>query len=112
MDPYCKVRFGVNEQKTTVHDNGGQFPEWNQEFQFKRLNEEDVVYVSVYNKNNLMADTFIGFGGFGLTSARKGDKKVERQVPIYGVQGKIGDVTVAYEFKLVKHILLLISSKK
>lgn len=67
MDPYCMIKFGKQEQKSTVSDDGGMFPTWTDKFEFKRTCEEDLVYVTIWNKNNIMADDFMGEGAFSLT---------------------------------------------
>lgn len=101
MDPYVVFIFGQNKQKSEVHEDGGQFPEWkDQTFTFKRQNEPDIVQVQVWN-DNLTGDDFLGMGGFSFSKVRKGDHgKLDTVCEIYDEKEEVGSVYLSLEFNL------------
>ncbi|KRX05954.1 C2 domain [Pseudocohnilembus persalinus] len=102
QDPYVKISFGKQTKTSTVCEDGGMFPTWkNEKFEFVRQNEEDTVYIQVWDKNVIQSDVFIGEGGFALTKVRKGTNgKVDQSCTIFGKKQDIGTVEFSLEFEL------------
>jgi len=67
MDPYVKVILGNEYKETSVAKNQHLNPTWDSELSF-RLNNNDVIYFEVYNKETLTKDDLIGSGSLFVSS--------------------------------------------
>ena len=58
MDPFCKVICGKKTFKTKVHEGGGKYPTWSDEFTMNYASEDKMV-IHVYDKESLMDDDHV-----------------------------------------------------
>ena len=58
MDPYCIVKYGDKEVKTTTKQQAGQNPEWNETLTLENYNGEDVTIIM--EDENPVKDDLIG----------------------------------------------------
>lgn len=83
QDPYVKINFGTSEFKTSVCEDGGTMPTWKDELEIPRNNEDDLLVLSVWNKNILIQDEFLGEGAVALTGVKDSLNPVDRNVILY-----------------------------
>ena len=76
-DPYCMVECGSDSKKTKSIDNNLN-PEWNEEFVFNVAEGVETLALSVWDKNTITKDNFMGFTYASFTDCPKdkGTKKV------------------------------------
>jgi hypothetical protein len=43
-----------------VSEDGGCMPEWKEDIEITRTNEDDLIVLSIWNKNILIHDEFLG----------------------------------------------------
>jgi Ca2+-dependent lipid-binding protein len=60
MDPYCILRLGTQEYQTSQDRAGDKSPEWLEEFQFQVEPGNDIMHISLWDKNRLSKDKEIG----------------------------------------------------
>lgn len=66
MDPYCVVNFGAQHQRTHTATDAGKFPNWNEQFMFRRTGE-DLLQILVYDQDNASADDMVGEATFPVS---------------------------------------------
>lgn len=62
MDPYVKWTYAGKTWQTTVKDNAGKTPEWNEAFRLPVVDCETSkpILISAYDKENIGNDKLIG----------------------------------------------------
>ena len=60
MSPYVTFTHNKKKLKTKVHNYGGKFPKWNQNFQFEVENHSEEIFVRVWDQD-LMTSDAVGF---------------------------------------------------
>lgn len=76
-DPYCMVECGGDSKKTKCIDNNLN-PAWNEEFVFNVAEGVETLALSIWDKNTITKDNFMGFSYATFTDCPKdkGTKKV------------------------------------
>ena len=59
MDPYVVIKMGKIEQATTVKDEAGKQPKWNETFEFSAKNG-DRMEIAVWDKETTISDDLVG----------------------------------------------------
>jgi len=67
MDPYVKVTVGTNSKLSPVAKGQHLQPSWDSEFCF-RIQNDEVIYFEVFNKETISRDDLIGSGSIYLSS--------------------------------------------
>jgi hypothetical protein len=75
-DPYCLVKCERKQVKTMVVSNS-QNPEWNTSAIFHRRKPDKPIKISVWNKNTLTLDGFIGQATIQVSESKTEDLIVE-----------------------------------
>ena len=77
-DPYCKLEIGGASHKTK-HVNSNLNPDWNEEFVFdvKPVGGMDVIALSVWDKNTIKKDAFMGYSFVTFDDCKK-DQSTEK----------------------------------
>jgi Ca2+-dependent lipid-binding protein len=66
-DPYAVLRVGISQEfATKPHPGGGRNPDWNEEFTFNAVNENDLLEVDVKDKEMVDIDRFMGRGNVSV----------------------------------------------
>jgi len=96
MDPFCRIKLGLQEQESKVHSNGGKFPAWNDTLAFRR-NDENLMTVEVWDKDTFNND-LIGECTISVVSVMEKKKSSEWYTLSY--KGKnAGEVLLDIEWK-------------
>ena len=90
MDPYCIVCLGTEKQRSRVADGAGKFPNWQDQFVFRRTNQDQII-IQVWDKDSASSDDMVGEGNLVLNSIL-GSKSWEDWVEIRHRGRKAGDV--------------------
>ena len=96
MDPYCVIKIGNTTLKTTVKDDAGKTPVWEETFKFK-AQVGDIVNFEVWDKEKIKKDDIIGSGSFSITQLHVNNKN-EFEQDIYYEKKKAGVVFLEFEF--------------
>jgi Ca2+-dependent lipid-binding protein len=59
MDPYVVLKIGSQVFKTDIHNDGGKFPSWKNEFNAQLQGNESVV-IQVWDKDSASSDDLVG----------------------------------------------------
>ena len=79
-DPYCMVECGQEAHKTKAIDNNLS-PEWNESFVFSVADGVETLALSIWDKNTLTKDNFMGFTYASFTDCPK-DKETKKVIQI------------------------------
>ena len=73
-DPYCKIEIGGEGYKTKTK-KGNLNPDWNEEFVFTVKPEcvNEVIALSVWDKNTIKKDVFMGYAFATFDDCKKGN---------------------------------------
>jgi len=69
-DPYCMVELGEKAYKTK-HFSDNLDPDWNEDFSFDVMEGQDVLALSVWDKNKLSKDVFMGYAFVSFDNCKK-----------------------------------------
>ena len=72
-DPYCMVELGKQSQKTK-HIDSNLNPDWNGEFNFTVEEGEHILSLSVWDKNTIKRDNFMGYTYVSFDDCKKGQQ--------------------------------------
>ena len=77
-DPYCLLELGEEKHKTK-HISSNLNPDWNEEFVFNVKPGQDVISLSVWDKNSIKKDVFMGYSFVSFHDCKQGQqsKKVK-----------------------------------
>ena len=70
-DPYCLLELG-GQSKKTKHISSNLNPDWNEEFVLNVKPGEDVVSLSIWDKNTIKKDNFMGYSYVTFDDCKKG----------------------------------------
>ena len=70
-DPYCSLELGEQIHKTK-HVSSNLNPDWNEEFTFDVQPGQDVVSLSIWDKNTIKKDSFMGYSFVTFDGCIKG----------------------------------------
>ena len=70
-DPYCMLELGSSSHKTK-HISSNLNPDWNEEFVFDVKGDDDVIALSIWDKNSIKKDVFMGYAFVSFDNCRKG----------------------------------------
>ena len=70
-DPYCLLELG-GQAKKTKHISSNLNPDWNEEFVLNVKPGEDVVSLSIWDKNTIKKDNFMGYSYVTFDDCKKG----------------------------------------
>ena len=59
-DPYCMIEIGDKSGKTK-HISSNLNPDWNEDFEFMVTEGNDVLTLSIWDKNTIKKDVFMGY---------------------------------------------------
>jgi Ca2+-dependent lipid-binding protein len=97
QDPYAKLFIDdEREKKSKVHDGGGSFPSWNEDFSFILTGKEKMLTVKIYDKDTL-SDDKIGAAQILLQNLKE---QPEDEIAYYPVKddgknaGEVGFMTL------------------
>lgn len=94
QDPYVKINIGQQQFKSSVSEDGGCLPEWKDEIEITRTNEDDLIVLSIWNKNILLHDEFLGQGAIALTGVKDSLSPVDRNVILWRQGKRTGELVV------------------
>ena len=60
MSPYCIVTYNGENKHTSVKEDGGKNPVWNDKLYFPISHNSDEIRISVWDKETLKKDDLIG----------------------------------------------------
>ncbi|CAG9312066.1 unnamed protein product [Blepharisma stoltei] len=66
MDPYCVLKLGNFELQTVEHRGADKLPSWKEELTFNVLPGDDLLQITLWDKNTLSKDRKIGSASFPL----------------------------------------------
>ena len=69
-DPYCMVELG-GKSFSTKHMSDNLDPDWNEQFEFDVSQGEDVLALSVWDKNKISKDVFMGYSFVSFDNCKK-----------------------------------------
>ena len=99
MDPYVRMQVGSRVFKTKTHTDGGKNPSWNDEFSFKRTNE-DVVNIYVYDEDDVSSDDLVGEGRFMLSKVCSGiTNTFNENLPLFYKGKGAGEIFLSVVFQ-------------
>ncbi len=75
-DPYCRIECGKDTKKTKAIDNNLS-PQWNEDFVFTVPDGEETLAFSIWDKNTITKDNFMGFTHMSFTDCPK-DQPTEK----------------------------------
>ena len=97
MDPFCEFRYGQQIHKSSVHQEGGKTPKWNDVLKFNRTNDT-VINVKVQDEditsNDLVGDGILNLG-HAFSSA---GTQVNETVQLTNKGKNTGTVLISVEF--------------
>eukprot|EP01052_Picozoa_sp_SAG31_P000293 SAG31_NODE_9_length_42330_cov_441.979162_8_plen_514_part_00 len=67
MDPYCVIRYGDQERKTSVKKWAGGDPIWEEKFSFNGTPEVSTLELTCMDRDSLSRDDVVGIGKLGLS---------------------------------------------
>eukprot|EP01046_Picozoa_sp_COSAG06_P117740 COSAG06_NODE_64841_length_258_cov_0.968553_1_plen_64_part_10 len=62
MDPYCVIRYGDQERKTSVKKWAGGDPIWEEKFSFNGTPEVSTLELTCMDRDSLSRDDVVGIG--------------------------------------------------
>jgi len=96
-DPYCMVEVGPKSEKTK-HLSSNLNPDWNEEFIFDVSAGVDVIALSVWDKNTLKKDNFMGYSYVCFEDCKKGQPTPKSARMMGGCDGQI-NLIITPEFE-------------
>lgn len=69
-DPYCMVELG-GKSFSTKHMSDNLDPDWNEQFEFDVSQGQDVLALSVWDKNKISKDVFMGYSFVSFDNCKK-----------------------------------------
>ena len=69
-DPYCMLELGSFRHETK-HVSSNLNPDWNEEFTFEVEHGQDVVSLSIWDKNSFKKDVFMGYSFVSFQDCKK-----------------------------------------
>ena len=69
-------------------------PEWKEDIEITRTNDDDLIVLSIWNKNILIHDEFLGQGALALTGVKESLNPVDRNVILYRHGKRNGELVV------------------
>ena len=69
-DPYCMIELG-GKSFSTKHMSDNLDPDWNEQFEFDVSQGEDVLALSVWDKNKISKDVFMGYSFVSFDNCKK-----------------------------------------
>lgn len=70
-DPYCMLELGSTKHKTK-HVSSNLNPDWNESFTFDVQPDMDVVSLSIWDKNSIKKDVFMGYSYVTFDNIQRG----------------------------------------
>ena len=71
-DPYCMIEIGDKTSKTK-HVTSNLNPDWNEEFEFMVSEGNDVLTLSIWDKNTIKKDVFMGYAFVSIHDCQMGE---------------------------------------
>jgi len=87
-DPYCKLEVGGVSHKTK-HVNSNLNPDWNETFEFDIKPGMDVIALSIWDKNTIKKDAFMGYSFVTFDDCKKDQEKKKSGEMLGGCSGVI-----------------------
>jgi len=89
MDPYVVFILGDQRVKSSVCQNGGRQPTWNETITLSRVSEDNL-YIEIWDEN-IFKDTWIACGELDITNILSAGH-VDQWVPLYYKQQPAGQI--------------------
>ena len=70
-DPYCRLELGTVIHKTK-YISSNLNPDWNEEFEFAVQPGQDVIALSIWDKNSIKKDVFMGYSFVSFQGCKQG----------------------------------------
>lgn len=71
-DPYCMIEIG-DKNARTKHISSNLNPDWNEEFEFMVQDGNDVLTLSIWDKNSIKKDVFMGYAFVSIHDCQMGE---------------------------------------
>lgn len=103
MDPYVTLTLGNLTQKTTIKENAGKNPEWNEKFEFSSRSG-DILTLVVLDKEDVGTDDEIGHAKLNVNAEALKQKQIHTIPIFYGKDDKSrgGELFVEIEFSPIE----------
>ena len=69
-DPYCMIEL-AGKSFSTKHMSDNLDPDWNEQFEFDVTQGQDVLALSVWDKNKISKDVFMGYSFVSFDNCKK-----------------------------------------
>lgn len=80
-DPYCMIEIGDKSAKTK-HISSNLNPDWNEDFEFHVQSGNDVLTLSIWDKNTIKKDVFMGYAFVSIHDCKMGENTPKVQILI------------------------------
>lgn len=95
MDPYVVLKLGDQTMKTQTAHGAGKTPSWKDNFTLRKLGNDDILHVEVWDKDTFTADDIVGKGYLSLANL---NSKETKTVKISHKGKDAGDLMLEVEF--------------
>lgn len=103
-DPYCMIEVGEEKFKTSSKPNSLN-PDWDEDFTFNDAAGFDFLTLTVWDKNSLSKDDFMGYAFVSIDQCLQGQKNTKAVQIMGGMTGEL-NVELFPEFKTCGSMLL------
>ncbi|KAI4355010.1 hypothetical protein L6164_003829 [Bauhinia variegata] len=98
IDPYVILTYRSQEHKSTVTENGGSNPQWNQTFLFTVSDSASELNLRIMDKDNFSSDDFLGEATVSLEAVFAEGSIPETAYSVVKDQEYCGEIKVALTF--------------